>query len=89
MSHVIRHMTYPCAKSEKSIMKELNKWAYCPYESSGYHGNMTFHRDIVCKNEDDAEAMIKKLDRGWYDDHAVMFKDGRRKFWKVKVEWHE
>ena len=37
-----------------------------------------------------AEAMEKlaSLDRGWYDDHAVFYKDGRKKYWLVKVEWH-
>jgi hypothetical protein len=28
------------------------------------------------------------LDKGWYDDHAVRFRDGRKIFWLVKVEYH-
>lgn len=88
MSHAIEHVSYHCSTSEKAILKELNRWAYDPHESSGYHGNMHFHRDIVCKNYDEAMETLNKLDNGWYDDHAVMYKDGRKKYWLVKVEWH-
>jgi hypothetical protein len=28
------------------------------------------------------------LDKGWYDDHAVRFRDGRKIYWLVKIEWH-
>ena len=35
--------------------------------------------------EDDA---IEKMDNGWYDDHAVRYRDGRKIYWLVKVEWH-
>jgi hypothetical protein len=88
MSHQIRHLVYHCSTSEKHILKDINKFAYDPQESSGYHGNLKFHKDIVCKNEEEAYEKIKELDKGWYDDHAVMFKDGRKKYYLVKVEWH-
>lgn len=88
MSHNIDHTVYHCSVSEKQILKDLNRWAFDPRESSGYHGGMHFHRDIVCKNYDEAVKMIEKLDKGWYDDHAVMFKDGRKKYWLVKSEYH-
>ena len=38
--------------------------------------------------EEEAMEKLASLDKGWYDDHAVMFRDGRKKFWLVKVEWH-
>ena len=88
MSHQIRHLVYHCSTSEKHILKDINEFAYDPQESSGYHGNLKFHKDIVCKNEEEAYEKIKELDKGWYDDHAVMFKDGRKKYYLVKVEWH-
>lgn len=88
MSHCIRHRIYHCSTSEKQILKELNSFAYDPQETSGYHGNLKFHRDIVCKNEQGAREKIEQLDKGWYDDHAVFFKDGRKKFWLVKFEYH-
>ena len=88
MGHAIRYLTYHCSTSENQILKDINRFAYDPQETSGYHGNLKFHKDIVCKNEDEARATIEKLDKGWYDDHAVMFKDGRKKYYLVKVEWH-
>ena len=88
MSHAIRYLEYPCATSEKAILKDLNSFAYDPQESSGYHGNLKFHKEPVYKNREEAEKAIDKLDRGWYDDHAVFYKDGRKKNWLVKCEWH-
>ena len=88
MSHAIGYRTYHCSTSEKQILKELNSFAYDPQETSSYHGNLKFHRDIVCKNEQEAREKIEQLDKGWYDDHAVFFKDGRKKFWLVKFEYH-
>lgn len=88
MSHAIRHLTYHCSTSEAAILKDLNRFAYDPQETSGYHGNMTFHKEPVYANEQAAEEAIQKLDRGWYDDHAVRFRQGRKIYWLVKVEWH-
>lgn len=88
MSHAIRYLTYHCSTSEAAILKDINRFAYDPEETSGYHGNLHFHRDIVCANEEEAMEKIKTLDKGWYDDHAVFFKDGRKKYWLVKVEFH-
>jgi hypothetical protein len=88
MSHAIQYLDYHCSTSEKAILKDLNRFAYDPQESSGYHGNLKFHREPVYKNRSEAIAAVTRMDRGWYDDHAVMYKDGRKKFWLVKVEWH-
>ena len=65
MSHAIKYLTYHCSKSEKAILKDINNFAYDPQESSGYHGNIKFHRDIVCKNEEEAREKLAELDRGW------------------------
>ena len=88
MSHQIGYKIYHCSTSETQILKDLNSFAYDPQESSGYHGNLKFHRDIVCKTAEEAKEKIKQLDNGWYDDHAVFFKDGRKKYWLVKYEFH-
>ena len=37
---------------------------------------------------EEAEAAIKKFDKGWYSDHAVAYRSGRKKYYLVKVEWH-
>lgn len=88
MSHCIQYLNYHCSKSEKAILKDLNRFAYDPKESSGYHGNLTFHKDIVCKTKEEAKEKLIQLDKGWYDDHAVYYKDGRKKYWLCKVEYH-
>jgi hypothetical protein len=88
MSHAIRHLTYHCSTSERAILKEINSFAYDPQESSGYHGDLTFHKEPVYKNYEEAAEAIKKFDRGWYSDHAVRYRDGRKIYWLVKVEWH-
>ena len=88
MSHAIRYLDYHCSTSERQILKDINSFAYDPQETSRYHGNLKFHKDIICQNRAEAEQKIAELDKGWYDDHAVMYKDGRKKFYLVKVEWH-
>ena len=88
MSHAIRYLEYHCSVSEHAILKDIGKWAYDPQETSRYHGNLTFHRDPVYRTREEAEEAIKKFDKGWYSDHAVRFRDGRRIYWLVKVEWH-
>ena len=36
----------------------------------------------------DSEKAIEKFDKGWYSDHAVRYRDGRKIFWLVKIEYH-
>lgn len=88
MSHAIRHLDYHCSVSEKAILRDINSFAYDREESSGYHGNLKFHTEPVYKTRDEAQKAIEKLDRGWYDDHAVRYRNGRKIYWLVKVEWH-
>ena len=88
MSHQTRYLDYHCSVSEKAILKDINRFAYDPEESSGYHGDLTFHKDPVYKNREEAMAAIAKFNRGWYNDHAVRYHDGRKIFWLVKCEWH-
>lgn len=88
MSHVIRHLDYHCSVSEKAILKELNSFAFDPQETSSYHGNLKFHKEPVYKTREEALEAISKLDKGWYDDHAVMYRNKGKKFWLCKIEWH-
>lgn len=88
MSHAIQHLDYHCSKSEHAILKDINSFAYDPQESSGYHGDLTFHREPVYKNREEAMKAIEQYDRGWYSDHAVRYRNGRKIYWLVKVEWH-
>lgn len=88
MSHRIEYLEYPCATTEKQILKDLNRFAYDPQESSGYHGNMTFHREPVYKDRAEAMAAITRFDKGWYSDHCVRYRSGHRIIQLAKVEWH-
>ena len=88
MSHAINYVDYHCSVSERQILSDLNRFAYDPEETNGYHGNLKFHRDPVYKNREEAENAIKSLDKGWYDDHAVRYRNGRKIFWLVKYEYH-
>ena len=56
MSHHIRYLTYHCSTSEKAILKDLNRFAFDPEETSGYHGNLKFHKEPVYKTRDEAIA---------------------------------
>lgn len=88
MGHSVGYKSYHCSTSEKAILKDLNEFCYDPEEASSYHGNLKFHRDIVCANREEAEEKLRQLDKGWYDDHAVFYKNGRKKYWLVKYEYH-
>ena len=88
MGHAIQYRDYHCSVSEKAILKEINSFAYDPQETSGYHGNLKFHKEPVYKSREEAADAIVKMDKGWYDDHAVRYRDGRKIYWLVKVEWH-
>lgn len=88
MSHAIHYLDYHCSTSEKAILKDLNRFAYDPQETNGYHGNLKFHKEPVYKTRDEAIVAIQKMDKGWYDDHAVRYREGRKIFWLVKVEYH-
>lgn len=88
MGHAVQYRDYHCSVSEKAILKEINSFAYDPQETSGYHGNLKFHKEPVYKSREEAADAIVKMDNGWYDDHAVRYRDGRKIYWLVKVEWH-
>ena len=88
MSHAIKYLDYHCSVSEKSILRDINEFAYDPQESSGYHGNLKFIKDPVYKTRAEAMEAIAKMDKGWYDDYAVRYREGRKIFWLVKCEWH-
>lgn len=87
MGHAIRMITCPNKDINKCLKRHLAT-AYDPMESSGYHGNMTIHKDTICKNREEAERFIERHDTGWYSDHAVRFKEGRKLTWLIKYEWH-
>ena len=88
MSHCVGYTDYHCSVSQRQILKDLNAFAFDPEETSGYHGDLKFHEEPVYKNRDEAKKAIEQLDKGWYDDHAVRYRDGRKIYWLVKYEYH-
>lgn len=88
MGHCIGYFDVSSKLSPRTIINRYLFDKYDPQETDSYHGNIIFHDDVVYKNVEEAEKAIKNYDRGWYDDHAVLFKDGRKKRWLVKYEYH-
>lgn len=88
MSHCVGYTDYHCSVSQRQILKDLNEFAFDPEETRGYHGDLKFHEEPVYKNRDEAKKAIEQLDKGWYDDHAVRYRDGRKIYWLVKYEYH-
>lgn len=76
MGHAIEYITVD-KKSE--IMKAAEEYAHYNVDrgenpSGSYHGRMTIHND-VCESYQEAVRFIERHDRGFYDDHAVQYKD--------------
>ena len=90
MSHNIRYLDYRCNVSQKKVQKNLDRYVALEdyYEGATGLPNPIRWIDHLCKNRDDACEYIEAHDRGWYDSLAVQYKDGRRKMWLVKIEYH-
>ena len=66
-------------------MKDLNRFAYDPQETSGYHGNLKFHKEPVYKNREEAEKAIEKIkSEGIEKTHIFCYQDNEtgQKFWR-------
>ena len=75
--HAVEYFT---VADRGEIMRTAQEYAYYNTDreenpSGDYHGQMTIHDDIICESYDDAVETIDRLDRGFYDDHAVRYKD--------------
>lgn len=88
MSHLIGYKSYDGSTKESQILRDLNSFAYDPQESSGYHGNLTFHKNAVYRNKTEAVQKLKSLVTIPYDDHAVLYKEDGKEYWLVKYEYH-
>ena len=87
--HMICKHVYSCHDSKKKIEKEENWYAM---QEGDYHNGLgspiRFCENVILKNYDEADKWIDDHDNGWYDCLAVQFKDGRKKMWLVKTEFH-
>lgn len=80
MSHAIEYFT---TDKRSNIMNVANEFAFYNTDrgenpGGSYHGNMTIHDTPICESYDEAVQFIEEHDRGWYDDHAVQYKDKSR-----------
>ena len=90
MAHNIKHLDYHCSRSQRQIEKRLNSFVAIEDYEEGAVGLPQPIRwiDHQCKNRDEALEYIEKHDRGWYDCLAVKYKNGRKLYWLVKIEYH-
>ena len=85
MSHNIHYFTCKEDCNRKFVMQEIAEHAQA--DGDGYCSRMTWHDKIPpLESEEEAHEFIKARDNGWYDDHAVRFKDysGAEKTAKIK-----
>lgn len=91
MGHAIDYMTFDRKTPRKKMLEAVEVWAKnnCdPREHSAdgdiwhmnvYHGPLlgdrAWHEDTVYSCRQDAEEAIGRMDKGFYDDHAVLFYD--------------
>jgi hypothetical protein len=90
MAHNIKYITYPSSVSQRAVSKKLDAFVAVEDAEEGAVGlpNPIRWIDYTCKNYVEAVEYIKSHDRGWYDCLAVKYKNGRRKLWLVKIEYH-
>lgn len=72
--HNINYREFPENVDRKAVLNSIIKEA--ARDGDGYSGPMHWHDEIrPLEDRDAAEARIRQLDKGWYDDHAVRFYD--------------
>ena len=86
MGHAI---DYLIVKKRSDIMDAAENFAAINVDrgenpSGRYESRMTIHDDIICDSYEDAVQRIQSLDNGWYDDHAVRFRDNPKESAKMK-----
>lgn len=77
MGHAVEYFT---TDKRSKIMAVAEEYAFYNTDrgenpAGSYHGRMTIHDKPICESYDDAVRFIEAHDNGWYDDHAVQFKD--------------
>ena len=90
MAHHVKHLDYHCSRSQRLIQKRLDAFVACEDYEEGATGLPQPIRwiDRLCKNRDEALEYIESHDSGWYDCLAVKYKQGRKIYWLVKIEYH-
>lgn len=74
--HNIEYMSFDESCNRQAVFKEINSYVQRQTVGEGGHGidKIRWLDDVpVCKNEQEAEDVIKRKDRGWYDNLAVRY----------------
>jgi hypothetical protein len=88
MSHNIRYEILEENVNKQKVMAHIQEIAKS--DGDGYCSNMTWHTNVPpFETVDEADEFIKKKDNGWYDDHAVRFKDYSKATKTKKMEEYE
>lgn len=95
--HNIEYRSYNENVDQELVQKELDHYVAIVDYMKCSKGLGTKIRWLgkfdVCKNYEDAEKLIDKLDRGWYDCLAVRYfetdpNNKKSVKWLVKIEYH-
>lgn len=79
--HNIEHYTYPKDVDKKKVQKELDRHAAEEDYGEGCTGlgsSIRWYENKVYENRDEAEKAIEKMDNGWYDQLAVLYKSNKK-----------
>ena len=60
MSHSINYRNYYCSMNPKQILKDLNRWAFNPQETSKYYASLKCYDYKIFKNCDETYNLLKK-----------------------------
>lgn len=77
MGHCIDYIVADKNVDKKAIIADICDIVEqeCWREGGGYSGRMTWHDGMVYADYDEAVEAIDRFDRGFYDDHAVLFRE--------------
>lgn len=86
--HNIGYNTYDENVNRKKVMADIIEEA--EENGDGYSSRFTWHDEVPpLETYEDAKKFIKGKDNGWYDDHAVRFKDYTAAKKTAKIEEYE
>lgn len=89
MGHIIGYLTYNENVSKTSVTEDIIERARRDGDS-GYTATIIWHDNIPpFDTEEQAREFIKAHDNGWYDDHAVRFKDYSKAVKTAKIAEYE
>jgi len=72
--HNIHYWVYDGKCDRSKVLADIQRVAES--DGDGYSGPLKWHDEVLpLKNKEEAENWIRAHDKGWYDDHAVLFYD--------------